>query len=286
MKNEIILYQSDELPERIEVKIEDETVWLSQKQMASLFAKNIMTINEHLKNVYEEGELEEASTIRKSLIVQKEGQRNVRREVMFYNLDVIISVGYRVKSKQGTQFRIWATNVLRDYLLKGYALNQRMNRIENDYENLNKEVKKISFQLKTKDIPNQGVFFDGQVFDAYIFASNLVKKAKKEIILIDNYIDESTITLLAKKTDKVKAVLYTKVANKQLNLDIQKANEQYHNTFELNELKTSHDRFLIIDQKELYHLGASLKDLGKKWFAFSKMDHLTATILLQLKTKV
>lgn len=286
MKNEIILYQSDELPERIEVKIEDETVWLSQKQMASLFAKNIMTINEHLKNVYEEGELEEDSTIRKSLIVQKEGQRNVRREVMFYNLDVIISVGYRVKSKQGTQFRIWATNVLRDYLLKGYALNQRMNRIENDYENLNKEVKKISFQLKTKDIPNQGVFFDGQVFDAYIFASNLVKKAKKEIILIDNYIDESTITLLAKKTDKVKAVLYTKVANKQLNLDIQKANEQYHNTFELNELKTSHDRFLIIDQKELYHLGASLKDLGKKWFAFSKMDHLTATILLQLKTKV
>lgn len=286
MKNEIILYQSDELPERIEVKIEDETVWLSQKQMASLFAKNIMTINEHIKNVYEEGELEEDSTIRKSLIVQKEGQRNVRREVMFYNLDVIISVGYRVKSKQGTQFRIWATNVLRDYLLKGYALNQRMNRIENDYENLNKEVKKISFQLKTKDIPNQGVFFDGQVFDAYIFASNLVKKAKKEIILIDNYIDESTITLLAKKTDKVKAVLYTKVANKQLNLDIQKANEQYHNTFELNELKTSHDRFLIIDQKELYHLGASLKDLGKKWFAFSKMDHLTATILLQLKTKV
>lgn len=286
MKNEIILYQSDELPERIEVKIEDETVWLSQKQMASLFAKNIMTINEHIKNVYEEGELEETSTIRKSLIVQKEGQRNVRREVMFYNLDVIISVGYRVKSKQGTQFRIWATNVLRDYLLKGYALNQRMNRIENDYENLNKEVKKISFQLKTKDIPNQGVFFDGQVFDAYVFASNLVKKAKKEIILIDNYIDESTITLLAKKTDTVKAVLFTKVASKQLNLDIQKANEQYHNTFELNELKTSHDRFLIIDQKELYHLGASLKDLGKKWFAFSKMNHLTATILLQLKTKV
>lgn len=280
MKNEIILYQAEDLPERIEVKIEDDTVWLSQKQMASLFAKNIMTINEHIKNVYEEGELEETSTIRKSLIVQKEGQRNVQREVMFYNLDVIISVGYRVKSKQGTQFRIWATNVLRDYLLKGYAFNQRMNRIENTVENLADKVNEISFQIKSTEIPTQGVFFDGQIFDAYELASKIIRSAKKSIVLIDNYIDENTLTHLSKKTKAVKVRLLTKNSTKQLDLDIKKANEQYGN-FELKTFTKSHDRFLIIDNTEVYHLGASLKDLGKKWFAFSKMDNHWIDVILK-----
>lgn len=280
MKNEIILYQAEDLPERIEVKIEDDTVWLSQKQMASLFAKNIMTINEHIKNVYEEGELEETSTIRKSLIVQKEGQRNVQREVMFYNLDVIISVGYRVKSKQGTQFRIWATNVLRDYLLKGYAFNQRMNRIENTVENLADKVNEISFQIKSTEIPTQGVFFDGQIFDAYELASKIIRSAKKSIVLIDNYIDENTLTHLSKKTKAVKVRLLTKNSTKQLDLDIKKANEQYGN-FELKTFTKSHDRFLIIDNTEVYHLGASLKDLGKKWFAFSKIGEEWAKVILK-----
>lgn len=280
MKNEIILYQAEDLPERIEVKIEDDTVWLSQKQMASLFAKNIMTINEHIKNVYEEGELEETSTIRKSLIVQKEGQRNVQREVMFYNLDVIISVGYRVKSKQGTQFRIWATNVLRDYLLKGYAFNQRMNRIENTVENLADKVNEISFQIKSTEIPTQGVFFDGQIFDAYELASKIIRSAKKSIVLIDNYIDENTLTHLSKKTKAVKVRLLTKNSTKQLDLDIKKANEQYGN-FELKTFTKSHDRFLIIDNTEVYHLGASLKDLGKKWFAFSKIGEEWGKVILK-----
>jgi hypothetical protein len=279
MSNEIILYRPDELAEHIEVRLKEDTVWLSQDQLTQLFHRDQSVISRHIGNVFKEGELDEKSNMQKMHIP------NSDKPVAFYNLDVIISVGYRVKSKQGTQFRIWATNVLRDYLLKGYALNQRMDRIENNYENLSKEVKQISFQLKTQELPNQGIFFDGQIFDAYAFSSNLIKKAKNEIILIDNYIDESTITHLTKKADKVKAILYTKILSKQLKLDIQKANEQYNNTFELNELKTSHDRFLIIDQKELYHLGASLKDLGKKWFAFSKMDHLTATILFQLNTK-
>ena len=283
MKNEIILYQAEDLPERIEVKIEDDTVWLSQKQMASLFAKNIMTINEHIKNVYEEGELEETSTIRKSLIVQKEGQRNVQREVMFYNLDVIISVGYRVKSKQGTQFRIWATNVLRDYLLKGYAFNQRMNRIENTVENLADKVNEISFQIKSTEIPTQGVFFDGQIFDAYELASKIIRSAKKSIVLIDNYIDENTLTHLSKKTKAVKVRLLTKNSTKQLDLDLKKANEQYGN-FELKTFTKSHDRFLIIDNTEVYHLGASLKDLGKKWFAFSKMEKESLAIIDKLQT--
>jgi len=190
------------------------------------------------------------------------------------------SVGYRVKSKQGTQFRIWAANVLRDYLLKGYALNQRMNRIENNVENLEEKVNAISLQIQSSTLPNQGVFFDGNVFDAYVFISDIIKKAKTEIILIDNYIDETAITHLSKKANNVKVRMFTKAISKQLQLDIKKANEQYGN-FTINEFKQSHDRFLIIYSCELYHIGASLKDLGKKWFAFSKMDESMAKLILE-----
>lgn len=282
MKNEIILYQPGELAEHIEVRLDEDTVWLNRNQIATLFGRDVKTIGKHINNVFSEGELIKDSTVANFATVQMEGGRKIERKIEYYNLDVIISVGYRVKSKQGTQFRIWATNVLRDYLLKGYALNQRMDRIENNYDELSKEVKQISLQLKMQELPTQGIFFDGQIFDAYTFTSNIIKKAKKEIILIDNYIDESTLTHLAKKADKVNAVLYTKTLSKQLTLDMQKANQQYNNTFELHELKTSHDRFLIIDRKELYHLGASLKDLGKKWFAFSQMDSLVSEVLNKL----
>jgi hypothetical protein len=290
MKNEIIMYQTGELPEHIEVRIKDETVWLTQAQMATLFGQTKQNISLHINNCFREGELEKMTTVKESLTVQIEGQRKVKRIIEYFNLDVIISVGYRVKSKQGTQFRIWATHVLRDYLLKGYALNQRMNRIENNFEHLSKEVNKISLQLKTQELPNQGVFFDGQIFDAYELASRIIRSAKNEIILIDNYIDESTITHLAKKAEKVKVLLLTKTpstssgqASKQLVLDVKKANEQYGH-FEVKPLTTSHDRFLIIDRNEIYHIGSSLKDLGKKWFAFSKMEKtMTALILEQIK---
>ncbi len=286
MKNEIILYQTDELPEHIEVRLEDQTVWLNRYQIAVLFGRDIKTIGKHINNVFKEGELEPNSTVANFATVQNEGGRVVERKVDFYNLDVIISVGYRVKSKQGTQFRIWATNVLREYLLKGYALNQRMDRIENNYDNLSKEVKQISLQLKTQELPNQGIFFDGQILDAYVFASNIIKKAKTEIILIDNYIDETTLTHLSKKAENVKVLLLTKTISKQLTLDVKKANEQYGN-YEAKELKTSHDRFIIIDRKELYHIGASLKDLGKKWFAFSKLDgNILNLMLAQIKNEV
>lgn len=285
MKNEIILYQTDEISEHIEVKIQDETVWLNRNQLALLFGRDVKTIGKHITNVFSEGELSKNATVANFATVQMEGGRNIERQIEHYNLDVIISVGYRVKSKQGTQFRIWATKVLRNYLLKGYAINQRMDRIENNFEDLSKEVNKISLQLKTQELPNQGVFFDGQVFDAFALASRIIKKAKKEIILIDNYIDEDTLTHLAKKAEQVKVRLYTKTISKQTKLDIKKVNEQHAHTFEISEFKSSHDRFLIIDQKELYHLGASLKDLGKKWFAFSKMDAFTETILNQLNAK-
>ena len=281
MKNEIILYQSGELAEHLEVRLKEETVWLNRVQIATLFGRDVKTIGKHINNVFYEGELDKNSTVANFATVQLEGGRKIERQIEYYNLDVIISVGYRVKSKQGTQFRIWATNVLRDYLLKGYALNHRMDKIENNYDSLSKEVKQISLQLKTKELPNQGIFFEGQIFDAYVFVADIIKKAKTDIILIDNYVDETVLTLLAKRTKNVAATIYTKTTSKALKLDIDKHNSQYP-TIELKIFANSHDRFLIIDQKELYHLGASLKDLGKKWFAFSKMDSLTADVLAKL----
>jgi len=280
MKNEIILYQSGELVEHIEVRLDEDTVWLTQAQMALLFAQTKQNVSLHINNYFKEGELEKRATVKESFTVQKEGNRSVNRKIEYYNLDVIISVGYRVKSKQGTQFRIWATNVLRDYLLKGYAMNQRMERIENGYENLRKEVKQISLQLNTQELPKQGIFFDGQIFDAYAFISSLIKKAKYEILLVDNYIDESTLIHLAKKATHVKVSLYTKTISKQLTLDLQKANEQYVG-FEAHVFTKSHDRFLIIDGETVYHIGASLKDLGKKWFAFTQMDKESVASILK-----
>ena len=178
MNNEILLYQSNELTERIEVRLENETVWLNRQQLALLFGRDIKTIGKHINNVFTEGELQKTSTVANFATVQIEGDRKVERIIEFYNLDVIISVGYRVKSKQGTQFRIWATNVLRDYLLKGYALNQRGNRIENQIEELTEKVDEISLQIKSSELPTQGVFFDGQVFDAYELASKIIRSAK------------------------------------------------------------------------------------------------------------
>jgi hypothetical protein len=271
MKNEIVLYQSGELAEHIEVRLDEDTVWLNRNQLATLFGRDVKTIGKHINNVFSEGELNKASTVANFATVQNEGGRKIERQIEYYNLDLIISVGYRVKSKQGTQFRIWATNVLRDYLLKGYAINQRMDRIENNFENLSKEVKQITLQLKIHELPTQGIFFDGQIFDAYAFMSRIIKKAKKEIILIDNYIDESTLTHLSKKAKPVKVILYTKTISQQLTLDVKKANEQY-SSFEIQFFEKSHDRFLVIDGNTVYHIGASLKDLGKKWFAFTKME--------------
>jgi hypothetical protein len=279
MKDEIILYRPDELAEHIEVRLEDDTVWLSQQQMATLFNQTKQNISLHINNCFKEGELVRMPTVKESLTVQKEGNRTVKRKIELYNLDVIISVGYRVKSKQGTQFRIWATRILRDYLLKGYAINNRMNRIEGNVQAISEKVNQIELQINSHLIPTQGVFFDGQIFDAYELASRIIRAAKKSIVLIDNYIDENTLTHLTKKNKGVKVHLLTKNINKQLALDIQKANEQYGN-FEVKVFAQSHDRFLIIDGKEVYHLGASLKDLGKKWFAFSKLESKSVESIL------
>ena len=279
MINEIILYSPNELPDHIEVRLENETVWLNRQQLSLLFGRDVKTIGKHINNVFIEGELQKDSTVANFATVQEEGGRTIERQIEYYNLDVIISVGYRVKSKQGTQFRIWATNVLRDYLLKGYAVNNRMNRLEDKVDSLNAKMNQIDLQINTHLIPAQGIFFEGQVFDAYELASKIIRSATKSIYLIDNYIDESTLTQLSKKNKNVFVTLLTKNSSKQLELDIKKANEQYGN-FELKTFNKSHDRFLIVDEKTVYHLGASLKDLGKKWFAFTKMDSYSVENIL------
>jgi hypothetical protein len=275
MKNEIILYRPNEAAEHIEVRLENETVWLNQEQISHLFQRDQSVISRHISNVFREEELDEKSNMQKVHIA------NSDKLVAFYNLDVIISVGYRVKSKQGTQFRIWATTILREYLLKGYAINQRVDRIENNLENLSKEVSKISLQLKTNELPTQGVFFDGQLFDAYELISKIIRSATQEIILINNYIDESVLIQLSKRATNVEAILYTQKITAQLQLDLAKHNEQYPG-IQIKTLKTAHDRFLILDRKELYHIGASLKDLGRKWFGFSKLNEFLPTILEKL----
>ena len=276
MKNEIILYRPNEATEHIEVRLENETVWLNQEQISLLFQRDQSVISRHIRNVFREKELDEKSNMQKMHIP------NSDKLVTFYNLDVIISVGYRVKSKQGTQFRIWATSILREYLLKGYAINQRVDRIENNLESLSKEVSKISLQFKTNELPTQGVFFDGQIFDAYELMSRIIRSATKEIILIDNYIDESVLAHMSKRADNVQAVIYTKIISRVLQLDLERHNSQYP-PIKLRELRESHDRFLIIDRKELYHIGASLKDLGKKWFAFSKLDGLLTDVMKKIQ---
>lgn len=283
MKDEIVLYSPNETAEHIEVRLEDETVWLSQQQMASLFSQTKQNISLHINNCFKEGELDKIATVKESLSVQIEGHRKVKRTIEYYNLDVIISVGYRVKSKQGTQFRIWANRVLKDYLLKGYSINNRMNRLEDNFDNLKNKVDQIDLQINTHQLPTQGVFFDGQVFDAYELTSKIIRSAKKSIVLIDNYVDESVLVHLGKRDKNVAVTILSKTISKQLQLDITKANKQYPNiTAKLFE--KSHDRFLIIDEKEIYHLGASLKDLGKKWFAFSKLNiNSVSSILNSIK---
>ncbi len=282
MKNEIILYQPDDLSARIEVRVDNETVWLNRQQIALLFNRDVKTIGKHINNVFKEGELGKNSTVAKFATVQVEGGRSVERKVEYYNLDVIISVGYRVKSKQGTQFRIWANKILKDYLLKGYSLNQRINRIENNIHSLKNRVDKIDLQIHSKSLPKQGIFFNGQIFDAYRFASDLIRSANKSILLIDNYIDDTVLTLFSKRKEAVKVTIYTKKISKQLKLDVEKFNQQYE-PIEIRKFSDSHDRFLIIDNKDIYHFGASLKDLGKKWFAFSKFDTEAVAILNKLK---
>ncbi len=269
-RGEIILYQPEEAV-RLEVRLEDETVWLTQAQMAELFQTSKQNVSLHTNNIFKEKELSPNSVVKDSLTTATDGKKY---RVKYYNLDVIISVGYRVKSIRGTQFRQWANKVLKDYLLKGYSVNRRLTELEHTVA---EHSRKIDFFVRTSLPPVEGVFYDGQIFDAYKFATDLIRSAGKSLLLMDNYIDESVLLMLSKRRSGVSATVYTQKITAQLQLDIERHNRQYP-PVEIRIYNKCHDRFLIIDNTEVYHIGASLKDLGKKMFAFSKMNVPADTI--------
>jgi hypothetical protein len=276
---EIIIYKADENSDfQLEVRVEDETVWLTQSQLVELFNATKQNISLHISNIFREGELEPGSTVKEYLTVHMEGNRKVKRKLSFYNLDVIISVGYRVKSHRGTQFRIWANKVLKDYLLKGYAISHRLDKVE---RKLVEHDQKFELLINTNLPQNEGIFYDGQIFDAWEFVSKLIREAKKSIILIDNYVDDSVLALLSKRQPKVEATIYTARIDQGLRNDLKRHNAQYP-AIKLKSFDKAHDRFLIIDQKTVYHIGASLKDLGKRWFAFSQINLDAAEMLKRL----
>ena len=270
---EIILYQPDSSI-RLEVRMEEETVWLTQSQIAFLFGVKQPAISKHLNNIFKSGELDENSVYS---ILEYTASDGKLYKTKFYNLDAILSVGYRVNSINATMFRKWATSVLKDYLLKGYSINQRFERLEN---RVSKTEEKIDFFVRTALPPAEGIFFNGQIFDAYTFVCDLIRSAKKQIILFDNYIDDSVLKMLDKHSDGVDVSILTKSVSPQLQLDIEKHNSQYY-PIKLQVFTNSHDRFLCIDDT-VYHIGASLKDLGKKWFAFSKMEINTENLMKKL----
>lgn len=286
MANEIVLYQPNE-QRSLEVKLENETVWLTQQQIADLFGVKRPAVTKHLGNIFREGELDVTSV---SSILEHTAADGKIYSTQFYNLDAILSVGYRVNSKNATLFRRWANQVLKDYMLRGYAVNQRIVYVEEYFDKrlraheqrIENVEQKIDFFVRTSLPPHQGIFYDGQVFDAYTFINDRIREATTRIILIDNYIDDSVLTMLAKRADNVTATIYTKKPSAQLQLDIQKHNAQYP-PIDIITFDRSHDRFLCIDET-VYHLGASIKDLGKKWFAFNRMEMPTTELLQNIQT--
>ena len=283
-KGEIIMYQPDETI-RLEVRVEDETVWLTQQQMAELFLTTKQNVSLHVNNIFREDELTESSVVKESLTTAKDGKRYKTKT---YNLDVIISVGYRVKSKRGTMFRQWANRVLKEFIIRGYVLNQQLRSLEEkmetkffDYDTkLRAMQNKIDFFVRTSLPPIEGIFYDGQIFDAYAQIVSLIKQAKHSIVLIDNYINVDTLTMLSNRDTNVSATIYTRQLSQQQQLDVQRHNQQYP-PITINTCLHNHDRFLIGDDV-VYLFGASLKDAGKKLFAYIRMQETSPADLLSL----
>lgn len=273
-QGEIILYQPDN-EVKLEVRLEEETVWLTQEQIATLFGTKRPAITKHLSNIYSSGELDRESTC--SILEHMGNDGKQKYVTKYYNLDAILSVGYRVNSKNATLFRRWANSILKEYLLKGYSVNRRLTELEHTVA---EHSRKIDFFVRTSLPPVEGIFYDGQLFDAYKFAADLIRSAKKSLLLIDNYVDESVLLILSKRNPGVTADIYTQTISPRLQLDLQKHNSQYP-PIGLHTYKKSHDRFLIVDGTDVYHIGASLKDLGRKMFAFSKLG-IPATAITAL----
>lgn len=278
-ENEIVLYRPNETI-TIEVRLEDDTIWLAQAQIAELFGVGQPAISKHIKNIYSSGELTEKGTYSILEYMGNDGQQ--KYVTKYYNLDMILSIGYRVNSVNATRFRQWANKVLKEYLLRGYAVNQRFNQLEDkiDRRFAEQEAKieflneQVDFFVKTSLPPQEKVFFDGQLFDAHILMSKLIESAEKRIVLIDNYIDESVLVLLSKRKTNVSAKIYTLQVSRTFRQDIQSYNSQYP-PIDVVQYTKAHDRFLIIDDK-VYHVGASIKDLGKKLCAISLLSCINA----------
>lgn len=279
-ENEIILYQPDSTLS-LDVRVENETVWLNRNQIAILFDRDVKTIGKHINNALKE-ELDGLSVIAKFATTASDGKTY---QVEYYNIEMITSIGYRVKSKRGVQFRVWANKILKDYLLRGYSVNQRLLYMESRIDRrllehdkrLDDLTDKVDFFIRTSLPPKEGVFFNGQIFDAHEFICSLIKRADNRIILIDNYVDESVLVQLDNRNAGVSALIYTGEISRTFRQSVNRHNRQYAPV----EVKTAdriHDRFLIIDDT-LYHIGASIKDLGKKLFAFSKMETSPDVIL-------
>ena len=282
-ENEIILYQPDSTI-KLEVRLENETVWLTQQQIADLFGTKRPAITKHLANIYKSGELEENNTC--SILEHMGNDGTQRYTTKYYNLDAILSVGYRVNSRNATLFRQWANKILKEYLLKGYSINQRLlymeSRIDHRLSEHDSQIKELSnrmdFFIRTSLPPCEGIFFEGQIFDAYTLMCDLVRSAKRRIILVDNYIDDSIFRQLDKRETGIKATIFTQSISRTLHQDLERHNAQYP-PIEVKTYRKAHDRFLIIDDT-VYHVGASFKDLGKKLFAFSKMEATSADDLI------
>ena len=271
--NEMILYQPDETL-KLDVRVENEEVWLNRNQIALLFDRDVKTIGKHINNALKE-ELDGIPVVANFATTAEDGKTY---QVEHYNLEMITSVGYRVKSRRGIQFRQWANKILKQYILRGYSINQRLlamedridRRLADHDRRLDDLTDKVDFFVRTSLPPVEGVFFNGQIFDAHKFVSGIIKSAVNRIVLIDNYIDESVLTLIDKRGDGVDATIITQPLSRQLRLDIERHNRQYP-PIAVREATKIHDRFLIADTA-VYHIGASVKDLGRKLFAFSKMS--------------
>ena len=288
-KGEIVVYQPDEIT-RLEVKVNEDTVWLTQRQIAQLFGVGQPAISKHLKNIFASGELDITAV---HSILEYTAADGKSYKTGFYNLDAILSIGYRVNSRQATRFRQWANTILKEYLIRGLSFNARLLQLSADIDRrltthaiklnehecqLKEQSQKIEFFIQSSLPPKQGVFFDGQIYDAYAFVAELVRKAARRIVLIDNYIDDTVLTMLSKRSDRVDATIYTCKVSKQLQLDIDKHNAQYP-PITVRTFSKAHDRFLIIDDT-VYLIGASIKDLGKKWFGFTLLENTDAEDLL------
>ena len=286
-KNEIVVYQPNETL-RLEVLVENETVWLTQSQLCELFGVVKSNVSYHLKNIFSTGELNRSATVQEIRTVQNEGGRQVVRMVDVYNLDAIISLGFRINSKRGIEFRQWATAVIKSHMLQGVTVNQRMiameDRIDRRLSKHDADIielrKDVDFFISSSLPPKEKVFVEGKMLDAQVELTRIVKTAKRRIVLIDNYIDERTLMLLGNRRAKVSCTVYTLRPNspKLVPALANYAKEYPALPITVKGYKKSHDRFLIVDNT-VWHIGASLKDAGSALFAMMKMELDPAVIL-------